>query len=194
MFDLANLVKANAARWSHAQVTSAGFGTVALRLVSDDARARYLEVASATSVPWYVIAVIHEREASQSWFANIAQGDPYDRVSIHDPAGRGPFQSWYDAAVDALVNCAPYASKWADWSAGGMLTLLEQYNGLGYAYRAVPSPYIWSGTDQYKAGKFTRDHYYDPTVVDAQLGCAGLLLNIFRITGITLPTGGAANA
>lgn len=30
-----------------------------------------------------------------------------------------------------------------------MLAKLEQYNGLGYAARGRPSPYIWSGTDQY---------------------------------------------
>jgi hypothetical protein len=35
---------------------------------------------------------------------------------------------------------------------GGALTLLEQYNGLGYANRGLPSPYIWSGTDRYLKG------------------------------------------
>lgn len=189
MVDLAALTQANAARWATAQPTAVGFGTVALRLVADAARSSYEEVEAATKVPWYIVAVIHEREASQDWGASIAQGDPWDRVSVHDPVGRGPFDSWYLAALDALINCHPFASKWTDWSIGGALTLLEQYNGLGYAMRAVPSPYIWSGTNQYKSGKFTRDHYYDPTVVDAQLGCAGLLLSIFRITGITPSTG-----
>ena len=32
-------------------------------------------VSSKTHVPWGIIAVIHEREASQSWKANLAQGD-----------------------------------------------------------------------------------------------------------------------
>jgi lysozyme family protein len=36
--------------------------------------------------------VIHEREASQSWKANLAQGDPWNAVSIHIPRGRGPFR------------------------------------------------------------------------------------------------------
>jgi lysozyme family protein len=125
--------------------------------------------------------VIHEREASQSWSGSLAQGDPWDKVSVHVPAGRGPFRSWEDAAVDALVNCAPYAARWKDWSAGGALTLLEQYNGLGYARRGLPSPYVWAGTDQYSKGKFTRDAFYDPEAVDKQLGCAGLLIAMAKL-------------
>jgi len=30
------------------------------------------------------------------------------------PAGRGPFISWEEAAVDALVHCAPYAARHKD--------------------------------------------------------------------------------
>jgi hypothetical protein len=92
------------------------------------------------------------------------------------PIGRGPFKSWEEAAYDALVNCPPYASRNKDWTPGGLLTLLEGYNGFGYAARGLPSPYIWSGTDQYKSGKYVADHVFDPNVVDKQLGCAGVLL------------------
>jgi lysozyme family protein len=69
-------------------------------------KARYVAVSDKTGVPWFVIAVIHEREASQSWRANLAQGDPWNRVSVHVPKGRGPFKSWEDAivAADSLVN------------------------------------------------------------------------------------------
>ena len=59
---------------------------------------------------------------------------------------------------------------------GGTLALFENYNGLGYFFKGVPSPYIWSGTTAYKAGKYIADHVYSATTVDAQLGCAGLLL------------------
>lgn len=55
------------------------------------------------------------------------------------------------------------------------MTLLEQYNGLGYAAKGLPSPYVWSGTDQYRSGKYVADHVFDPNVVDNQLGCAGLI-------------------
>jgi hypothetical protein len=94
---------------------------------------------------------------------------------VHVPAGRGPFISWEAAAVDALVNCSAYAARNADWSIGQALTKLEEYNGLGYAARGQPSPYLWSGTDQYRSGKYVRDGVYDANAVDSQLGCAGLL-------------------
>ncbi|MCC8946019.1 hypothetical protein H8A97_13140 [Bradyrhizobium sp. Arg62] len=138
-------------------------------------------MASRTGVPWFVIAVIHERECSQSWAGSLAQGDPWNKKSVHVPAGRGPFNSWEDCAVDALVNCAPYAARNKDWSIGGVLTLLEQYNGLGYASRGRPSPYVWAGTDQYVSGKYVRDGVYDPNVVDQQLGCAGLILAMMKL-------------
>jgi len=124
-------------------------------------------------VPWAFIAVAHKREASQNWNTQLGQGDPLGSVSTHVPKGRGPFKTWEDGAYDALVNCASFAAKNKDWSVGGTLTMLEQYNGLGYASKGRPSPYIWSGTDQYVSGKYVRDAVYDPNVVDQQLGCAG---------------------
>jgi hypothetical protein len=112
------------------------------------------------------------------------------------PAGRGPFASFEDAAIDALVNCAPHAARNKDWSIGGMLTLLEQYNGLSYANANRPSPYIWSGTDQYKTGKVVRDHGPIEEIVDKQLGCAGLIIAMMgldnTITFSTSPAGAAA--
>lgn len=181
MIDLATLKTANAARWSAMHADPAlmpAFARIAARLAAPAARARYAIVATETGVPWFVIAVIHQREASQSWAANLAQGDPWDKVSVHVPKGQGPFASWEAAAVNALTRSPPYAAHWADWSAGGALTLLESYNGLGYAARGVPSPYLWAGTDQYTSGKYIADGHYDPHAVDHQLGCAALLAQI----------------
>ncbi len=178
MVDITKLKTANGKRWQNMKVTQSlmpVLDEVAKRLVAASAKARYQNVSTKTKVPWFVIAVIHEREASQSWKANLAQGDPWNKVSIHVPKGRGPFQSWEEAAVDALVNCAPHAAAWKDWTAGGALTLLEEYNGLGYAARGVPSPYVWASTDQYRKGKYVADGHYDPNAVDHQLGCAALL-------------------
>ena len=178
MVDTTQLKKDNASRWRKMQVTPSledAIDKVTARLVNSNAKTRYQAVSKKTSVPWFIIAVIHEREASQSWKANLAQGDPWNKVSIHVPKGRGPFASWEDAAVDALTNCAPHAAAWKDWSAGGALTLLEEYNGLGYAALGRPSPYVWASTDQYVKGKFVADGHYDPNAVDHQLGCASLL-------------------
>lgn len=178
MTDLVALKAANEKRWANAKVTK-NLTSVAKSLVA--AKSRYQTVEEKTGVPWFVIAVIHERESSQNWFASLAQGDPWSRVSVHVPAGRGPFKSWEEAAIDALVNCAPYLARNKDWSIGGTLTRLEEYNGLGYASRGRPSPYVWAGTDQYSTGKYVRDGIYDASAVDTQPGCAGMLLAIMAL-------------
>ena len=178
--DLAALKAANIRRWNAAKLTRGPeFDPVAKRLVA--AKPRYQAVEKAIGVPWPFIAVTHQRESSQNWDRSLAQGDPWNRVSVHVPAGRGPFRSWEEAAIDALVNCAPYAARNKDWGIGRTLAKLEQYNGLGYAARGRPSPYIWSGTDQYRSGKYVRDGVYDPNVVDSQLGCAGLLMAMMAL-------------
>jgi hypothetical protein len=116
------------------------------------------------------------------------------------PGRSSPFESWEDAAVDALVNCAPHAARNKDWSIGGTLAKLEEYNGLGYAARGRPSPYVWSGTDQYRSGKYVRDGVYDPDAIDSQLGCAGLLMAMMALdptiafTGATITPAKSARA
>ena len=191
MADLVALKAANAKRWANAKLTRGPeFAPVAKRLV--DAKARYKVVEKATGVPWFFIAVTHQRESSQNWNRSLAQGDPWDQKSTHVPAGRGPFISWEAAAIDALTACSPYAARNKDWSAAGTMTMLEQYNGLGYANKGRPSPYVWSGTDQYVSGKYVADGVYDPNAVDRQLGCAGLIMAMMKLdptitfTGVTV--------
>src|SRR5437868_12627813 len=113
MTDLVALRTANAKRWASAKLLrKADFASVASHLIG--AKGRYRTVEGRTLVPWFVIAVIHERESSQDWTASLAQGDPWNKVSVHVPAGRGPFKSWEDAAIDALVDRAPYAARNTD--------------------------------------------------------------------------------
>lgn len=178
MTNIPALKTANANRWIEAKLTR-DFTLVAKRLVA--AKSRYQAVQIATKVPWWFVAVVHEREASQNWNTQLGQGDPLNEVSKHIPRGRGPFRTWEEGAIDALVNCAPFAAHNGDWSIGGSLTLLEEYNGLGYAARGIPSPYIWAGTNQYKQGKYMSDGKFDPYEVDQQLGCAGLLRAMIAI-------------
>lgn len=182
----------------------AAFDATAARLCAPDAKARYQKISEATGVPWFVIAVIHEREAGgpPHWDKQLGQGDPLIQVSRHDPAGRGPFlnhpndppgeDAFYRGALDALIACAPHAAKWSDWTVGGTLTILEEYNGLGYAAHGVPSAYVWSGTDQYISGKYVADHDYRANVVDVQEGCAPVIARMMAIDpSITFAAAGA---
>jgi lysozyme family protein len=179
MVDINALKAKNLQRWQACVPSQSLIPTldaVAKRLVGN--KNRYVSVDIKTGVPWAIIAVIHERESSQSWVASLAQGDPINKPSIHVPAGRGPFASWEEAAIDALVDCAPHLARWEDWSIGGALTALESYNGVGYALHGLPSPYVWASTNQYSRGKYIADGHFDPNAIDHQLGCAGLLLRM----------------
>ena len=199
MLTMQQLTAAEEKRWAAMQIDPrriAIFEQVASRLIKPDNKKQFIAVSNLTSVPWWVIAVIKEREAGADpkWMRSIAQGDPWQHVSVHIPAGRGPFKNWTDAAVDALANCAPHAAKWGDWSAGGTLMILQMYNGLGYArgpidrsvlpnrqHPPMASPYIWAGTNQYVKGKYVADKRFDPNAVDQQLGCAGLIKQMMEL-------------
>ncbi len=164
-----NLITLEQHRWDICKVYADKgplFKKVADRLTAPAAMKRYQAVSNKTGVPWQVIAVIHEREASQKWDRSLAQGDPWNKKSVHVPKNRGPFNSWEDAAA-----------------------ILEKYNGLGYFRKGVPSPYIWAGTDQYVKGKYVADGVYSATTVDTQLGVAGLLkyMGMFK-TGVGAAT------
>lgn len=168
----------NIDRWNVANFTRATeIEKQAAQITSNSAR--YEAVASRTGIPWDVIAVIHYREASCSFAGVLHNGEKIigtGRQTSLVPKGRGPFATWEQAAIDALVNCAPYAAKNKDWSLGATLDLLEAYNGLGYRKRGLPSPYLWAGTDQYVSGKYVADGKFDPSFVDKQLGAAALLM------------------
>lgn len=187
-FNLSTLQQANAKRWAAAKLTRGPEykHPVSIALA---AKPRYEAIQAATGVHWVFIATAHYRECSQNFSLSLAQGDPWDKRSTNVPANRGPFSSFEEAAVDALVRCPPYAAHNTDWSMPNMLTLEEAYNGLKYAYAGVPSPYIWSGTDQYTIGKVIRDHGPIEPVVDKQLGVAGFIISLLQEDhSITFPS------
>lgn len=142
---------------------------------------RYAAVEQKTGVPWWFIAILHEREASASFSTYLGNGEPLSRVTRLVPAGRGPFNCWEDGAVDALSYEG--FTKITDWSIPHALFLMEKYNGGGYAARYLPSPYVWSWSNQYEAGKFTSDGHFDSGAVDKQCGGA-VLLKCFIAAGL----------
>lgn len=184
MLTIPQLIIENETRWQKCQISPTRIkevNEVAARLVAPTAKIAYQQIEQDTGVPWFIIAVIHEREASQNWNANLAQGDPWNRPSRHVPKGRGPFKSFREAANDALKNCAPKAAEWKDWSAGGSLTILEEYNGLGYEeYHAEASPYNWGATTEEEWGKYVNDGHW-AHVWDTQIGCAAMLKAMIQL-------------
>lgn len=170
----------NSERWQVAKFTrSTAINAQAAKI--EASRARYEAVSKLTGVPWDVIGVIHYRESSGDFRGVLHNGQKIigtGKKTTIVPKGRGPFSTWEEAAVDALVNAPPNAAKNKDWSIAGTLDILERYNGLGYRKKGLPSPYLWAGTDQYVKGKYVADGKYDPNHVDQQLGTAAILMKL----------------
>lgn len=137
-------------------------------------KGHYLEAEKDTGVPWWWIAIAAERESGQDFSRSLAQGDRWDRRSVHVPAGRGPFNSWREAAYDALVTLKKL-DRVQDWRLEKALYYQEQFNGWGYHWKGLASPYIWGGTNIQQAGKYVADGDFNPHVWDQQLGCAAML-------------------
>ncbi len=187
LIDVAN------ARWSHCEIRpnrvneAMHFATQAITAL---AKLRYLAVEKDTTVPWFVVPILQERESGLRWDRQLAQGDPLDEVSRNVPRGRGPFlthegdgpghDAWHRGALDALIDCPPHLAHWTDWSAGGVLVATLLYNGIGKEPN-VPSSYLWGGTNIQVPGKWVRDHVYNPNVWDTQLGTAAMLIAMRKL-------------
>jgi lysozyme family protein len=143
------------------------------------AKPRYEAVSSATGVPWHVIAVTHCMETGIDFTRHLHNGDPLTARTKNVPANRpasgsAPFR-WEESAIDAIQ-----LKKWSDatdWSLAGTLFQLERFNGFGYRLRHpdVLTPYLWSFSNHYTAGKFIKDGEFSPVAVSRQCGAAVLL-------------------
>lgn len=174
-------------RWDSAKVVPAKIASADnfVRLIFRN-RAKYERVEDATGVPWYFIAVTHMRESSCDFRGVLHNGEHIigtGRKTSLVPAGRGPFQTWEQAAIDALKLHSLH--KIADWSLERVLYECERFNGWGYYRKGVVSPYVWAGTTIYRSGKYIRDGVYDPSHVDTQLGCA-IVLKRLEANGVTV--------
>jgi lysozyme family protein len=194
MTNIAAITDDCARRWPVAKITPSRLSEVsatAERLVAPAAKTRYLAIeaglkAQSFYTPWFFIAIVHERESGQDFTKQLGQGDPLGQISRHVPRGMGPYldhpgdppgqDAFYRCALDTLINTAPYAAKWKDWTAGGTLCIAILYNGTGYEdFHNEISPYDWGATDQEEEGKYVADGKYSAAVWDSQIGCAAML-------------------
>lgn len=150
-------------------------------------RGRYETVETSTGVPWFVIGICHVREA----------GDPPDfKAVLHNgerivgtgkktrlvPKNRGPFGSWFEAAVDAVNIEHLNGVNWKDgWGPEHVAYFLEVFNGTGYRGHGIPSPYLWGGTSVQKRGKFVQDGVYDASTMDPQVGGMAILRELMLL-------------
>lgn len=152
-------------------------------------RERYEEVAEECGrVPWYLIGIIHTLEADQNFEKHLHNGDSLKKRTVRVPSGRpksgsAPF-TWEESALDAIQMKRWH--EWKDWRIIEILDRMERYNGTGYRrhHPDVPSPYLWSGSQHYKQGKYVADGKWSDTAVSKQVGGAVLLKLILEEIGI----------
>ncbi|AGY57163.1 hypothetical protein [Gloeobacter kilaueensis] len=135
-------------------------------------KAEYLAVEEAAGVPWWFVAALHYRESNLDFDTYLGNGDPLDKPTRNVPAGRGPFATWHEGAIDALRLQGYVGLSWLDMATA--LRRAERFNGVAYRKMGLPSPYVWAATTIQRPGKYVRDHVFDPKAVDFQLGVAAI--------------------
>jgi len=158
-------------------------------------KAKYQAVADKTGIPAELVAALHWRESTGDFGTYLHQGDPLGKKAVHVPKNIPLFHTWEPAAEHALDM-----KKWLrdklkidknTKDLAALATYAEYYNGLGYHYKGKPSPYVWSGTDQYSRGKYVADGRYNRRVKDRQLGVAAMVQHIWAqdaAMDVPLPT------
>jgi lysozyme family protein len=155
---------------------------------------RYRSVGTSLGIPWFFIGAIHNMESSLSFKGHLHNGDPLTARTVHVPKGRpaagAPPFTWEESATDALQ--LEKLDDVTDWTMPGILFQLEGYNGFGYRtnHPDVLSPYLWSFSNHYTAGKFVEDGKFDPDAKSQQCGAAVILRRMAENGTIQFTAGG----
>ena len=155
---------------------------VAKRLINPNSIKNYQQVQDQIGVPVIVQACICEREDGNDFSKNPANGDAWNRPSVHVPKNRGPFPGWVAAAIDAFSVCARLNQNSVPWSLPYACYAWEGYNGFGYRAHGIHSPYVVGGTNLQQPGKYIGDSNFDPSVMDTQLGCLPIAMRMIELS------------
>lgn len=157
---------------------------IANRLIA--LKPRYQQVASKVLVPWHIIAVLHQREASADFAGVLHNGERIigtGKLTSLVPKDRGPFSSWEESAVDALTMPPHSLHLVRNWTVERACFETERYNGFGYRnhHPQVRSPYLWSFSTNYECGKYVADGHFDPDANDKQCGTMPILKMLMEL-------------
>lgn len=184
LISIALLVTASAAplqevRWDQASVLPSKdreIDSIIERILKN--KDRYVTVDQKTTVPWVVIAGLHNMESGGSFLCHLYEGSPLTGRTRYEPKGRPtwgfpPFK-WEDSAADALFYDKMNRVDWDNLN--DLLYGIEAYNGTGVLkyHPDVPTPYLWSGTSIYTRGKYVSDGIWSSTAVSSQVGVAAI--------------------
>jgi lysozyme family protein len=146
---------------------------------------RYQALETTTTVPWFVIALIHNLEGDLDFDTHLANGDSLKHRTVNDPGGLikeiDPPYTFEQGAVAALEYDG--LTKVQEWDIPRICYEFETFNGFGYRQHSVNTPYLWAGSQLYTKGKYVSDHVFDPDAVSDQIG-TGVLLKYMVTNGM----------
>jgi len=149
-------------------------------------RAQYEAVEALTGVPWRFIGALHMMESGCDFRTHLHNGDPLTARTRQAPPGRpaaapanGRTYTWQESAIDALRLKGLHLVD--SWTIERILYEAERYNGWGYMLHKIMSAYVWSGTNLYTRGKYTRDGHLDFNAVSLQAGIATLMKGLMEM-------------
>jgi lysozyme family protein len=157
----------------------------AVKVVAQRILANKQKYSGYWNVPYWFIGLCDYRESGFHPAGVLHNGQRIigtGKKTTIVPKGRGPFATWPDATKDALRLKG--LDTETDWSIPHASYILEGFNGYGYRSKGVPSPYLYSHTNHYadgswdddpRGGKYIRDHVWDGSVYDKQLGSLAIL-------------------
>lgn len=154
---------------------------------------RYIAAGLATGVPWPLIGALDLRESDCNPRAALGQGDPWNRVSVNVPRGKGPWISW-EAAAEYYVHYDGLDDPPAPYDMSVACYMGEKWNGFGYRNHGVNTPYLWGMTNHQEAGRYAGDGNWQAGQWDTQPGIIAVLLSMFeidpstKIGGVYVPT------
>jgi len=151
----------------------------------------YEATAATTAIPAGWIGPTDCRESDCNPRCGIGQGDPWNEVSRHVPAGEGPFAS--KAAADVFYlhydHIGVLPTGLAGWTLPYACYEWESWNGWGPRARGRISGYTFSCTDAYDTpaygghglgGKYIADGVWSSSEVDPQPGAVALYMELVR--------------
>ncbi len=153
----------------------------------------YKSVSSKAKVPAQLVAAIHYRENTTDCLKGkfniyLHNGDKLGKPTVHEPKGiyykKGQFVS---AAINAIENKARYRDYFYKLQSDSknivaMCSFALVYNGKpSESKRWKHHPYIFSGTNLYKKGKYISDGRYSSSAIDKQVGIMLLIDKIYNI-------------
>lgn len=157
---------------------------------------RYLEVSTLLGFQSqqaelfaYILGALHYKEASCSFAGVLHNGEKIigtGRKTTLVPAGRGPFETWESAAIDAInLNGGRWKNLRAGSAAiGDILFAMERFNGAGYITgkgKEDTTPYLWACSNVNDGrGLYVKDGVYDPNYSTTKsVGAAVILKQLY---------------